>query len=173
MEAMPESCVILLVRDSRDVVASLLAAQRKGSWGSGDFTGSERSLADRDQDEFVRQRAKMYMASMGKAKDAYEAHRGYKAVVRYEDLRYDTLEELKRIYSKLEISVDEWQLERVVEKHAWENIPEERKGADKPRRKATPGAWKEDLTSAQARIVSEITAPMLDEFYPGWGSIGR
>src|SRR5215218_8847448 len=35
-EALPESRVILLVRDPRDVVASLLAAQKEGSWcGSG------------------------------------------------------------------------------------------------------------------------------------------
>src|ERR671939_740580 len=34
VEALPESRVILLVRATRDVVASLLAAQREGSWGA-------------------------------------------------------------------------------------------------------------------------------------------
>ncbi len=43
VEALPESRVILLVRDPRDVVASLLAAQREGSWGAGeDATGRHR-----------------------------------------------------------------------------------------------------------------------------------
>lgn len=163
VEAFPESRVILLVRDPRDVVASLLAAQRKGSWGSG-----EDSLADTDPGEFVRQRANMYIASFGKAWEAYEAHEGPRVATRYEDLRYDTLGELARIYSSLGVSVEGERLRRVVEKHAWENIPEKQKGPDKPRRKAKPGGWREDLTPEQARMVEEITTPIMNEFYPGW-----
>jgi hypothetical protein len=165
VEALPESRMILLVRDPRDVVASLLAAQRKGSWGSGE---EEDSLADADPDEFVRQRARMYIASLGKAWEAYEAHEGRKVAIRYEDLRYDTLGELERIYASLGIPIEGEQLRKVVEKHAWENIPEKQKGPDKPRRKATPGGWQDDLTPEQARMVEEITIPLMNEFYPGW-----
>ena len=162
-EALPESRLILLVRDPRDVVASLLAAQKEGSWGAG-----EDPLADTDPDEFVRQRARMYDASFGKAWEAYEAHEGRKVATRYEDLRHDTIGELERIYSSFGIPIEEEQLRRVVEKHAWENIPEKQKGPDKPRRKASPGGWQEDLTPEQARMVEEITTPVLNEFYPGW-----
>src|SRR5215213_6082556 len=167
VEALPESRVILLVRDPRDVVASLLAAQKVGSWGAG-----EDALADTDPDEFVRQRARMYNASFGKAWEAYEAHRGRKVATRYEDLRYDALGELEKIYSSLVIPIEEKQLRRVVEKYAWENIPERQKGPNKPRRKAKPGGWREDLTPEQARMVEEITTPILDEFYPGWERAG-
>jgi hypothetical protein len=162
-EALPESRLILLVRDPRDVVASLLAAQKEGSWGA-----SEDPLADTDPDEFVRQRARMYEVSFGKAWEAYEAHEGRKVATRYEDLRHDTIGELERIYSSLGIPIGAEQLRRVVEKHAWENIPEKQKGPDKPRRKASPGGWQEDLTPEQARMVEEITTPVLNEFYPGW-----
>lgn len=170
MAALTESRMVLLVRDPRDVVSSALAANRKGSWGSqwrADGSAGE-SLVDTDPDEFVRRWANMYLASLGKATEAYEAHEAPRVVVTYEDLRTDTLETMKGIYSALEISIDEAELARVVEKHAWENIPEERKGADKPRRKAKPGGWKEDLTAEQARIVEEAAAPILDKFYPGW-----
>lgn len=163
-EAMPESRVILLVRDPRDVVASLLAASKKGSWGA---EGSgEGSLADDDPDEFVRQRAKMYVASLGKARDAYRTHKGPKVVVRYEDLRYDTFGELEKLYAAIGVPVGEGQLRRVVEKHSWENVPEGRKGETKPRRKAKPGGWREDLTPEQAGIVEGITASFIEEFYP-------
>jgi hypothetical protein len=165
MEALPESRMILLVRDPRDVVASLLAAQRKGSWGAGD-----NPLADTDPDEFVCQRARMYNASFGKAWEAYEAHGGRKAAIRYENLRYDTLVELERVYTTLGIPVERERLREVVEKHAWENIPEKQKGPNKPRRKARPGGWKEDLTPEQARMVEEITAPVMNEFYPAWAT---
>lgn len=164
VDALPESRVILLVRDPRDVVASLLAAQKKGSWGSGEDEGS---LADRDPDEFVRQRARMYNASLGKAWEAYDAHEGPKVATRYEDLRYGTFGELERIYSALGIPADEDQLRRVVETHSWENIPEKNKGENMPRRKATPGGWQEDLSPEQARMVVEIAAPIMNEFYPG------
>jgi len=160
--------MIVLVRDPRDVVSSGMAAQRRGSWGdqwrangsSGD------SLADTDPDEFARQWAHMYAMTLGKAKEAYDAHAGPKVVIRYEDLRTDTLETMQSVYSTLGITVEEGELSRVVEKYAWENIPEKRKGPDKPQRKATPGGWKEDLTPEQARIVEELTASILDEFYP-------
>src|ERR671921_1857812 len=148
VEALPESRVILLVRDPRDVVASLLAAQRAGSWGAG-----EDSLADTDPEEFVRQRARMYEASFGKAWEAYKAHRGPRVATRYEDLRYDSMGELAKIYSSLGIPIQRERLREVVEKHSWENIPAKQKGPDRPRRKATPGAWREDLTAAQAGIV--------------------
>ena len=167
VEALPESSVILLVRDPRDVVASLLAAQKRGSWGAGDDP-----LADTDPDAFVQQRARMYAASFGKAWEAYQEHKGRKVVTRYEDLRYDTLGELEKIYSALGIPVEGGQLRMVVEKHAWENIPQRQKGPNKPRRKARPGGWQEDLTPQQARMVEEITTPIMNEFYRGWERAG-
>jgi hypothetical protein len=88
-------------------------------------------------------------------------------LVRYEELRSDTLGTMKRLYSALGIPVEETKLARVVKKHSWENIPEEEKGAGKFRRQAMPGGWKEDLTPQQAKVVEEITAPLLKEFYPG------
>src|SRR5215213_583469 len=170
-EAFPESRMILLVRDPRDVVSSAMAAQRKGSWGEGwRAKGGGDSLADTDPDEFARQWANMYTVSLGNAREAYEAHKGPKAVVRYEDLRADTLKTMRRLYSTLGIPVGEGELAGVVERHAWENVPENKKGPDKPHRKATPGGWKEDLTPGQARIVEELTVPILDEFYPEWSS---
>jgi hypothetical protein len=73
---------------------------------------------------------------------------------------------MRRLYSTLDILIGEQELARVVQRHAWENVPETKKGPDKPHRKATPGSWKEDLTPEQARIVEELTVPILDEFYP-------
>jgi len=62
--------------------------------------------------------------------------------------------------------VDEGELSRIVEKHSWENIPEDQKGEGKFYRKASPGGWREDLTPKQAETVERITAPLLKELYP-------
>jgi hypothetical protein len=62
--------------------------------------------------------------------------------------------------------VDQRELAQAVEKHSWENIPDEKKGEGKYYRKASPGSWQEDLTPDQVRTVETITAPLLDRFYP-------
>jgi Sulfotransferase domain len=73
---------------------------------------------------------------------------------------------MKRIYSTLGIEVDEGQLQEVVERHSWENIPEDQKGQGKFYRKASPGGWREDLTPEQAEIIEKVTAPLLEKYYP-------
>ena len=169
MEALPESRMILLIRDSRDVVSSMLDAARQGGWlyerkESDDW--KRKALPDKNPDNFVRNRSRKYLQHVGSAKKAYDAHCGPRVLVRYEDLRADTLGTMKRIYSTLNIPVDEGELAWAVEKHSWENIPKEEKGGGKFYRKATPGGWSTDLTPEQAETVERMTAPLLKEFYP-------
>ena len=169
MEALPESRLILLVRDPRDVVASVLDAAKEGGWlyeTRDEERARQRRLADRKPDVFVSRRALIYQQTVGRAREAYDNHRGPKVLVRYEELRSDTLGTMRRLYSSLGIKFDERELERGVRKHAWERVPKEEKGEGKVYRKATPGGWREDLTPEQARVVEEITAPLLQEFYP-------
>lgn len=180
MEAFPESKLVFLVRDSRDVVASLLDAARKGSWYG--YDKFEASVADAvlrnggpdspengSEDEFVERLAKNYVSNVGAVKEAYDRHpEGAKVLVRYEDLRENPRDWVSRICDSLGIELDDEQLEQAVAKHAWENIPKENRGQGKFHRKASPGGWKEDLTSEEALKVEEITGPILREFYPGY-----
>jgi hypothetical protein len=169
-EAMPASRVIFLVRDPRDVAASGLDAARKGSWqyeNAADRGWKREALADNQPDVWVRRRAQNYVRHAGKARDAYEAHKGPKVLIRYEELRDDTLGTMERLYSTLGIEVGGGELARAVEKYAWENIPQNEKGQGKFYRKAKPGGWREDLTPGQVEIVEQVSAPLLREFYPG------
>src|SRR5215207_2750289 len=126
MKALPESRMIFLVRDPRDVVASALAVTLVPKGGRN--RASRVKKVEAQAEKFVRQRAKNYLRDIKNTEQAYEAHEGRKVLVRYEDLRADTLGTMKRIYSALEIPVDEGDLAKVVEKRSFENIPEEEKG---------------------------------------------
>jgi hypothetical protein len=64
------------------------------------------------------------------------------------------------------VPVNEGELAKVVYKHSWENIPEEKRGEGKFYRKAKPGGWREDLTPEQAEAVESETGPLLAELYP-------
>ena len=169
MEALPESRMILLVRDPRDVVSSSLDATREGSWQKEQRRASgsgRKSLTAKQPDAVVRRSAKKYLRNMERAKQAYDAHEGPKALVLYEELRADALETMRRLYAALGIEVEDKELARAVEKQAWEAIPEDMKGEGKFYRKASPGGWREDLTPGQAKMVEEISAPVMGEFYP-------
>jgi hypothetical protein len=167
MEALPESRMIFLIRDPRDVVASSMDARSEGSWLQ-ERRDDQRRRAEpeKNPNAYVRMRANSYVQQIEKTREAYDAHRGRKVLVKYEDLRADTLGTMLRIYSTLEIPVNENELARTVEKYSWENIPEEEKGEGKKKRKAKPGGWQEDLTPRQVKIVEEITGALLKEFYP-------
>jgi hypothetical protein len=168
MEALPESRMILLVRDPRDVVSSSLDATREGSWqkeqrraaGSG-----RKSLTSKRPDAVVKRSAKKYRRNMERARQAFDDHKGPKTLVRYEDLLADALGAMKRVYSDLGMEAGADELARAVEKHSWEAIPEDMKGQGKFYRKASPGGWEEDLTPGQIEIIEEISGPLLDEFY--------
>jgi hypothetical protein len=101
---------------------------------------------------------------MSNGKKAFDSHEGRKVLLKYDDLRDDTSGTMRRLCAALAIPLDERRLARAVGRHSWEKIPEREKGAGKFYRKATSGGWREDLTEEQARIVGDITAPLLEEF---------
>jgi hypothetical protein len=166
VEALPESRMILLVRDPRDTVASAVGASKGGGWNTRGIDKNSVALAVNNPNALVTRRAEIYVQGMESARKAYELHKGRKTIVRYEDLMDNTLDEMKRLCAELALPIGGDELAQVVEKHAWHSIPEDKKGEGKFYRKATPGGWREDLTPEQVKIVEEKTASLLEEFYP-------
>ncbi len=168
MQAFPESKLVFLNRDGRDVVASLLDAASKTSWYG--YERYEPSLAEatmqsggftlphhRSEDEFVEQLARNYINSVNAVEKAYFDHpEGSKARTSYESLRENPLKSITDMYKALGIELDERQLDKAIESLSWENIPASEKGEGKFYRKAKPGSWKEDLTERQVKLVERV-----------------
>jgi hypothetical protein len=166
MAALPESRMVLLVRDPRDFAASVLDATRKGGWmQEGMDEWARRELdSEKDVQRFLKALSRQYVRQMGNGKKALDEHDGRKIMVRYDDLRADTLGTMRRLCATLAIPVDGQDLVRVVDRYSFENIPQRERGEGKFYRKATSGGWREDLTPEQAELVEDITAPLIQDF---------
>lgn len=158
LEAIPESRVIVLVRDPRDVMASVADALRvPDSWARRQFAT--------DLAFDLEAWAQGYAAAMAATLVAHDAHSGPKVIVTYEELRADTHAALGRVSDTLGLVATGEQIAAAVRKHAWENIPADEKGSGRFYRKASPGAWRDDLTEAEIAIVERHAAPVLERFY--------
>lgn len=157
-DALPESRMILLVRDPRDVISSWKDALEEGAWNYERLASKGQTSSKFD----VGRRSRIYMQILTQSLSAYEGHTSRRSAVKYEDLVADTLSEMRRMYSEIGVPVDGDELSRVVEAHSWDNIPEEKKGRGNFYRRGESGGWREDLTTDQASLIERTTAPVMD-----------
>jgi hypothetical protein len=161
LEAVPESRIIVLVRDPRDVIASIADAMRAPNAWTQEWVPPELRQFD------VEESARDYAQAMGAALAACDRHPGPKIVTTYEELRADPNAAIRRIRDTLGLSASDEAIDAAVYLHAWEHIPAAEKGTGRFYRKATPGGWRDDLSAEEVAIVEQWTAPVLHRFYDG------
>jgi Sulfotransferase family len=166
LDALPRSRVLFLLRDGRDVVDSELAAVGRGSWASQLFRGF-RGLDAADRVDYVVQSAYKWLWRTEVVEAAFQAHRGPKLMMRYEDLRKNPKKCLQSVFDWLELPVDEATVSGLVQRHAFEQMPAAERGAGQFFRSASPGLWRENLTrEEQAAMMSVIERKIRELGYP-------
>jgi hypothetical protein len=169
MSLLPRSRMIFLLRDGRDVIDSLLDARAAEGWigpGNMDLNDPAERLA------YVRRQARLWLNCTNATRSAYAAHPDEQRwMVRYEDLRSSTFDALRPLADWLGLGTDDAGLRDAIEANAFEAIPRRMKGPGTPRRAATPGLWRENLTAAEQAAMEEIIGPKLAEL--GYEETGK
>jgi Sulfotransferase family len=164
MSLFPRSRMILMLRDGRDIVDSLLDANSPDGWltktglGRGGFDSDEERL------EWVRETCRNWVARINVCMQAYERHDpALRRQVRYEDLLADTPGVLGGLVRWLDLPDDERRIEAIVNRHAFSVVPERMRGSGRRRRAATPGRWRDALTPEEQKMALEIMGSRLVE----------
>ena len=160
MRVLPRSRLLFLLRDGRDVVDSVLDAYRPGSWLDEAF-GVAQILAGPARSRLIEREAQRWVARTKILWRAFERHPpAQRLLLRYEDLLADTPQELRAIYSWLELPAPADLLER-VDARAFTAVPDATKGPGRFHRAATPGLWRENLTSDEQHLCEQVMGPTL------------
>lgn len=161
-ECLPRSKMIILLRDGRDVIDSLMNARSKNGW----ITKSDDHppINKKDRLNFLRKECIEWVKITQIILEAFYSHsKDSRYIIKYEDLRKNTLEELKKIFLFLELNVNDKELKKIVSKYHFENISINDKGSGKKIRSATPGMWKENFSKNEQILIKEIMGKRLEE----------
>ncbi len=159
-ECLPDSKIIVLLRDGRDVIDSMIDALKEGSWnikktGRTPITAQNRNV-------YIKKFSKQWVKQTEILQKTYESHsKDLRLKVRYEDLLQDTENQLKKIYNFIGINIPGEDLKKLVKQQSFENIPEDKKGPGKVFRSASPGKWKENLSKIEQEMMNQIMSETL------------
>jgi hypothetical protein len=160
---LPDSRMIFLLRDGRDVVDSMMDADSEGGWrtrteGVSPLRTPEQRL------QGVRRQAHLYLVRTIATQRACEMLGPDRSLlVRYEDLLADTEAELGRLDAWLGLDRTERQLRAAVRANRFGSFRNRLRGRRKGVRAASPGLWRESLSDAEQLAMAEIIGPKLRE----------
>jgi hypothetical protein len=161
MDLFPQSALIFLLRDGRDVVDSWLDAYRDGSWATEE---GAYPLDDAGRLALIRWQSSVWLHRTGVVQETYERTEPQRRVmIRYEEMRRDPAAALKRICQVLRIDAVPKEIDRIAAANEFSRVPKSRKGAGREIRRAKPGGWVSHMSREEIIEMHQILAPKLDE----------
>jgi hypothetical protein len=157
---LPRSRLLIVVRDPRDVVDSILDAVRPGGWASDlatvDDDTETRARFIEDYTLLWLERTRVVLT----ARDQVGPDRHL--LLRYEDLLEDAGLGVRAILGWLDLDIPQ-QLDEHIARLSFAELKPESKGRGQFARAATPGMWRSNLDPREQDIVNGIAQPMLRE----------
>ena len=160
VKALPTCRLLVVVRDPRDVVDSVLDAVRTGGWASGLATLEDSPEA---RTRFVEDYARLWLE---RTNVVFAACRtlpsDQQLLLRYEDLLADPKAGIRSCLAWLGLDVPA-EMDGHIARLSFNQLSADAKGPGRFARAATPGMWREKLHPQEQDIVNRITRPMLVE----------
>ncbi len=161
MDVFPQSSLIFLLRDGRDVVDSWLDAYKDGSWATDE---GAYPLDDTGRPALIRWQSSVWLHRTEVVQETYARTEPKRRVlIRYEEMRADPVAALERICSMLGIEASREQLDEIAGTHSYSSVPKADKGAGREIRRAEPGGWTDHMTRQEIIEMHDILADKLDE----------
>jgi hypothetical protein len=161
MDLFPDSKLIFLLRDGRDVVDSWLDGYKEGSWATDE---GAYPLDDAGRPALIRWQASVWLHRTQVVQDTYaRTDPDSRVLIRYEEMRDDPVEALSSICETLGIEVSREQLQEIAGTHDYSAVPKTAKGAGREIRRASPGGWADHMTEQEIVEMHEILGEKLDE----------
>jgi hypothetical protein len=157
----PDSRLVFLLRDGRDVVDSWVDAYHGGSWAQeeGAF-----QVAAHGRVALVRWLASVWLFRTEAVERAYAGlPRDHRVLVRYEDLLRHPVAELSRISDMLELGVNRRALAGIAAGRDFAQVARGERGDGNFVRAANPGRWRQNLTPWERSAMLEIIGPKLEQ----------
>jgi sulfotransferase family protein len=161
MDLFPNSSLIFLLRDGRDVVDSWLDAYRDGSWATDE---GAYGVDNAGRTALIRWQSSVWLHRTQVVQETYARTDPERRVrLRYEEVRADPVGGLERICEVVGIEPIRGQLERIAKANEFSRVPESRKGAGQEIRRAKPGGWANHMSREEIIAMHEILGDKLDE----------
>ena len=159
-ELFPESKLIFLLRDGRDVVDSWLDAYQAGSWA---IPGGAFPVTSEGRVALIRWLSAVWAYRSRAVSRAFALRDPEdRVLVRYETLRSATEECLEEICVMLGLSTE--RLGEVASRHSFEQLSSDACGQGSETRVATPGSWRQNLTLEEQDAMHDALGDALAEF---------
>ena len=161
MDLFPQSSLIFLLRDGRDVVDSWLDAYRDGSWATDE---GAYPLDDTGRPALIRWQSSVWLHRTEVVQETFaRTDPERRVLIRYEEMRADPVSALGRICAMLGIEAGRERLERIAGTHDYAAVPKSHKGAGREIRRAEPGGWADHMSREEILDMHEILAEKLNE----------
>ena len=156
-ECLENSKIIVIYRDGRDIIDSILDARTNLTPG-GRFTNlMKKPFEESQRMPFIKNHAKTWSDQIKILKSVVQNHNNENLIeVKYENLRKETLSNLEKIYEFLKIDIDKDSINKIVEKTSLKNLPAGTTGKGKGVRNVKPGSWRENLNEREIEQMNSI-----------------
>jgi len=160
LECLPNSKSVILLRDPRDIMDSRVDALSESGWST---KRGWNEITVKNKISFIERESLRWIQLIKILLNMYSANKERCLLVKYENLRKDTLSELTKIFEFSKLDVNENALRKIVDRLSFEKIPKGEKGSGKRKRSASPGKWKEHFNEKEQKIMHKIMIDTMKE----------